>query len=222
MEVPQDTSSALREMDSVCYGLVCLLSWGRSYGEWVARPGRIVSKVPMPESSSLPGALLAGFWSKLQQKFPSESWLSPTSMVIRDIKILKSGGSGITWRGWCRRDGLVTQLCRVGPEAFPPKRWHLHPCASPSGEEVVVQLPGVQITGTTAGASGLPHTPHTCWGQTAKYWWLILEVKKNVCSPNFIFESNFWVFHWFSIFRLDKKAYVIALCVFVCLYLPFP
>lgn len=222
MEVPQGASSALREMDSVSYGLVRLLSCGRSYAERVAHPGRIVSKVPMLESSSLPRALLSGFWSKFQQKFPSESWLNPISMVTRDIKILKSGGSGIPWRDWCRRDGLVTQLCRVGPEAFPPQRWYLHLCASPSGEEVVVQPPGVQITGTTADASGLPHTSYPCWGQTAKYWWFILEMKKMVCSPNFIFESNFWVLHCFSIFSLDKKAYVIALYVFVCLYLPFP
>lgn len=41
--------------------------------------------------------------------------------------------------------------------------------------------------------------------------------KKSLFSLSFIFSSNFGVFHWFSIFSLDKRAYVITLCMRVCL-----
>lgn len=99
------------------------------------------------------------FWSEFWQKLPSESWLNPISMVICDTKMCKLGGSGIPWRGSCRRDDVATQLCSVGPEAFPPQRQQLDLCISPSGNEVVVQPPGVHITETTAGASVLPR-PH--------------------------------------------------------------
>lgn len=58
----------------------------------------------------------------------------------------KLGDNGVPWRGQCRKDDLAPQVRRVGPAAFPPQRWQLHPRAGPSGSEVVVQPPGVHIT----------------------------------------------------------------------------
>lgn len=147
-------SSSLREAALVSYGLVGLLCWGRSYGERVVYPHRHVSKVLMMEAPSYPGAPLWGFWSKFQQKFPPEFWLHPISVVICDIKICKLGGSGVPWRGSCRRDDLATQLRRAGPEAFPSRRRQSDMCTSPSGNEVVAKSPGVHIRETTAVSSG--------------------------------------------------------------------
>lgn len=115
-----------------------------------------------PKAGGSQWALPWGFWSKFSQKFWSESWFNLISMAICDISIYVRGQwnslEGV-WKGWW--GSLDT---RTGLAPFPSQRQQLHPCPSPFGNGVVVQLPGVHIT--------------HCQG-----WWVILH-PISVLSPH--------------------------------------